>query len=392
MSTIQKTLTASALAGALASSAPAASSNAFFRVWAYGDAHVGTDLKRGRESLALAIRQSEGREGGQGFDWDIALDVGDNSGGQKVPEDGEGRELVRQYGALQKHRRGQIYNVCGNHDRSGLKEPEAWWFKKWVDPTGEYPEHSGVRQAERPYPVEGTWERYSFRVGNLLFLMMSDINEPSQTIGRGDLGGNPAGVVRQATFDWWKRMVEANPDSLIVTVHHYMLKDTTTASGEWEGFRKMPDGTLKPGYHGYFPQGAPRGASYLYFVGGQPDAQAFERYLEAHPGAIALWIGGHTHPLHPDDMAGGKPLIATKWGVHFLNVAALTEHHNNRGRDPAISRLLTFEEGSDKVRVQCRLHSDVFRPAGWYEPAERVLALKRAFKRDFPEKKIDNPR
>jgi hypothetical protein len=48
-----------------------------------------------------------------------------------------------------------------------------------------------VDAAKRPYPVTGTWERSSFWIGNLLFLMMSDINEPSQSIGRGPLGGNP---------------------------------------------------------------------------------------------------------------------------------------------------------------------------------------------------------
>jgi hypothetical protein len=380
MTTLKKIAVQTLAVGALSASAEPAATNSVFRVWAYGDAHVGTDLRKGRESLAAAIRQSEGKGKGPGFAWDIALDVGDNSGGQKVPEDDEGRELVRQYGALTQHAREAIYSVCGNHDRSGLAEPEAWWFRKWVDPLGEHPESSGVTAARRPYPVEGTWERYSFRVGNLLFLMMSDINEPSQKVGRGDLGGNPAGVVRGETFAWWKRMVEANPGSLIITVHHYMLKETTLASGEWEGMTPLPGGGYKSGYHGYFPKGAPQGASYLYFVDGVPDAQAFERYLEAHPGAIALWIGGHTHPDNPDDASGGKPLIATKRGVHFLNVAGLTEYHNN-GPRAALSRLLSFEDGSDRVRVQCYLHSDAYRPEGWYEPAEKTLQLPRPFRR-----------
>ncbi|MHC4883781.1 MAG: hypothetical protein ACYTGH_01705, partial [Planctomycetota bacterium] len=194
-----------------------------FNLWAFGDAHVGTDLRNGRESLADAIRQSEGRDPETpGFDWELALDVGDNSGGQSVPEDEEGRELVRQFGALQKHPREAVYSLCGNHDRSGLSEEPAWWWQKYVDPMGAFPEHSGVDKARRPYAVEGTWERYSFRVGNLLFLVMSDINEPSQTLGRGDLGGNPAGVVSGETFAWWKGMVEANPESIIITAHHYM--------------------------------------------------------------------------------------------------------------------------------------------------------------------------
>src|SRR6266404_3762045 len=65
-----------------------------FRVWVFSDAHVGRDLKNGpRESLADAIRQSESASG---FDWDIALDLGDMSGEVGLPKDSEGKEIVRQ--------------------------------------------------------------------------------------------------------------------------------------------------------------------------------------------------------------------------------------------------------------------------------------------------------
>ena len=65
------------------------------RLWASGCCHVGTDLRvSGRESLADAIRQSEygGDQGGQPFDWDIAVHLGDFSGNQgpgSVPYDAE---------------------------------------------------------------------------------------------------------------------------------------------------------------------------------------------------------------------------------------------------------------------------------------------------------------
>lgn len=356
------------------------------RIWAFSDAHVGTDLKRKRESLADAIRQSEndGATGTAGFDWDIAVDAGDMSGGQDTPKDPEGEEVVRQFGVLKKHRREAVYSVCGNHDRSGLSEPPAWWWRKWVDPTGEHPEHSKVDRSRRPYPVEGTWERYSFRVGNLLFLMMSDINEPTQKVGRGDLGGNPGGVVSGETFEWWKRMVEANPESIIISVHHYVLKNTTVASGEWEGMRKDENGKWRGHYHGHKEKGTPSGASYLCWVGSQFDAQAFEKYLEAHPGAIHLWMGGHTHTV-PDDNYGGKSLLERKWGVDFLNVSALTQYHNGRQTSAPMSRLLTFQPGSDEVRVQCWLHTAAYAPLGWYGKAEKVLRLGRAFQWKTPD-------
>lgn len=67
-----------------------------FSLWASGDSHVGTDKKRGRESLAEAIRQSEfgdAKLGAPAFDWDIALHVGDFSGNQGSPKDDEGKVI-----------------------------------------------------------------------------------------------------------------------------------------------------------------------------------------------------------------------------------------------------------------------------------------------------------
>jgi len=352
-----------------------------FRIWVLSDSHVGTDKENGRESLADAIRHSE-----SDFDWDIALQLGDLSGAFGVPADPEGEEVVRQYSALRSHKREAIYDLAGNHDRSGLDEPDAWWWQKWADPLGQHTRYSGVDAVRRPYPVEGTWERYSFRVGNLLFLMMSDRNEPSQKIGRGTLGGNPGGVVTAETFGWWKHMIESNRDSNIISAHHYVLKNTTVASGDWEGMRKDANGHWQTYYHGYFEPGTPIGASYLYWVGGKRDSASFESYLAAHPGAVQFWLGGHTH-TNPDDTCGGKSHIETKWGTHFMNACALTlyhgtghdkDGHDHPGRVP-MSRLFTLEEGSNMVRVQCYLHTSGFGKQGWYPRAERRLALSQPF-------------
>lgn len=369
--------------GAASSSLPAAGASSDtpprqFRLWATSDAHVGTDLKHGRESLAEAIAQSEGRGPGPGFDWDIALHLGDFSGNQGAPKDEEGAEVVRQFGALRQHHRAQCYGLAGNHDATFKDEETQWWFRKWIDPTGENTRRSGVDATARPYPITGTWERYQFRVGNILFLMMSDRNDVGPPVGRGDRGGYPAGAVTSETFAWWKEQVEANPESIVVSAHHHMLKETTVASGEWEGFVRDKAGNWKSNYHGYYPEGGPKGASYLYWLDNTPDAQAFEGYLAEHPGAIDLWLGGHTH-TGPEDRTGGRSHIERKWGVNFTNVSALTRYHVSNHTVP-MSRLFTFTEGSRQVRVQCYLHTDQFQPVGWYEPAERLLELGKAFR------------
>src|SRR5688500_9438104 len=131
-----------------------------FRIWVASDPHVGRDIMYGRESLADAIRDSERPETNEAeaFNWDIGLMLGDFCGSHRLPEDSEGAEVVKQFGALRKHRREDIYELVGNHDASGPDEPTQWWFKKWIDPLGENTKYSGVDPSRRPYPIDGTWE------------------------------------------------------------------------------------------------------------------------------------------------------------------------------------------------------------------------------------------
>ncbi len=355
------------------------------RVWAFADSHVGTDITFERESLAEAIRQSEygGEIGGTAFEWDIALSLGDFAGGFGVPTDEEGEELVRQFSALDIHRREDIYSVAGNHDATTYTEPTQWWFRKWIDPLGENSEFSGVDSENRQYPITGSWERYSFRIGNLLFLMMSDRNDLPPPVGRGpinagqEIGGYPAGAVTGETFTWWQQAIDDNPDAIIVSAHHHMLKETTTGSGPWEGFTIQEDGSRRSLYHGINPGGAPEGASYLYFLDEEPDAMAFENYLADSPNAIDIWMGAHTH-ISPARETGGRKYLERKWGVNFINVAALSRYHNPLIVPPS-SRLLTFTEGSDQVKVQYYLHTNDFYYQGWYADAEMTITISKPF-------------
>ena len=346
-----------------------------FRLWVGGCAHLSTDLRIGRESLADAIRDSErgGDEGGPAFDWDIMLHLGDLKGDQGAPTDADGKLYLQQLGVAEKHGREHFYNLLGNHDASGPDEPTQWWFRKWIDPTGENTAVSGVDNAARPFPVTGTWERFSFEVGNLLFLMMGDRNDGGPPAGRAERGGYPAGKITGETLAWWREMLESHPDRIIVSCHHHMLEGTTSASGLGEGV--MDDPHTGRRYHGCFEDGAPDGASFIWFLDDIPPARAFESYLEANPGAIDLWLGGHTH-CFPDDTFGGRSLIERKWDAWFINCAAITQCH--AGKAP-LTRLITFEHGSDEIRVQCYLHSSVFAPEGWWEPGERRLRLSRPF-------------
>ena len=56
-----------------------------------------------RRASPMRLRQSEegGELGGPAFRWDIALDLGDNAGLWDLPDDEQGKEVVRQLGVLE---------------------------------------------------------------------------------------------------------------------------------------------------------------------------------------------------------------------------------------------------------------------------------------------------
>ena len=367
-----------------------------FRVWATSCSHVPADVLRGRKSLASAIQQSEGLvKNAPGFDWDIMIDAGDLCAHQDPPGDNDGQELLRQYRALTKHRREQIYNVPGNHDAPYYDHGPGSWFRKWGDPLGENTEFSGVDPQRRPFPVEGNWERYKFQAGNILFLMLADRNDAPTPVGRGhskekNSGGFPAGAVTRKTFNWWKQQVLDNQDKIIITMHHHVLRDTTIASGRGEGH---------PRYHG--SSGSAEGSSYLYYIIEKDDpddfqytkdAHVFEDFLDAFQkkhgrGAIDLWVGGHTHVKNPDDTWGAKTISETRWGVTFLQVAALTRYH--AGALP-LSRVIKFTEGSSSIQADVYLHQGTYKknPIGWYEPAAETFPLRHKFIAPAPIKTL----
>jgi hypothetical protein len=159
-----------------------------------------------------------------------------------------------------------------------------------------------------------------------------------------------------------------------------MLRNTTVASGEWEGMRRDANGAWASWYHGYYPESTPQGASYLYWVDSKPDSGAFENFLDAKPGRLDIWLGAHTH-TQPDDTYGGKSHIEKKWGTTFVNVSGLTAFHG-RFVENQIPRswLLTFTDGSDEVTARCYLHGNQYAPQGWYPKNDRVIKLSKKFR------------
>ncbi|MCH8332186.1 MAG: metallophosphoesterase, partial [Bacteroidetes bacterium] len=345
-----------------------AQTNDRINIWITSDAHVWVDYKNyGRKSIEQAIAQSEGRDSTNAlpFPWEIMLSLGDFASSHEDPTDIEGEMARDQLNSGVDHIREQIYTLIGNHDANQSDKPENIWFRTYIDPLGENTSVSGVDSSKRPYPVTGTYERYSFQLGNVLFLMLGDRNDfPVEQGGRGiSTGGYPAGKITMETFNWWKDMVENNQDKIIITCHHHMIRSTTMGSGPYEGVN----------FHGVYPGGFEEGTSYLYFVGDDKNSNLIVDYLRNNHGAIDMWIGGHTHIRTPDAVYNDKTYAEEKFGVMFINASSLARFNIST------SRLLSFFKGSNVARLNMYLHTPYKGVRDWYKPAKRLIKLKHPF-------------
>jgi hypothetical protein len=341
-------------------------------IWIYGCPHEAKDIQYGYKSLETAIRHSISSEFGP---WDVAIDLGDHAATQTPPTDEEGVETTRQRWSAGGEVAHKIYPLSGNHCRNHSSDPSGAWFRKYLDPLGENTKYSGITNSGRPYPITGNWERYKIQIGNIVILMMSDVNRPL-TAHRGDpgYGGDPGGVVSQSTFDWWKNEVEnyRNGPEIVLSCHHYLLKETTIATGEYEG-SKVVDGVRVGHFHGLGDSNG-QYTSYLAYVDESRDDMQFINHLSAHNGDVAMWFGAHTH-VKPGIKISNRSLVEEKYGCTFVNAGSLTAHHGVAGHLYPRSRKLTLTDGSSTASLGQYFHTNTdFSNKGWW-PTPRAVNL-----------------
>lgn len=363
------------------------------------------------KSFNRAVRQSKGLDSrAQAFDWDVIIDVGDWTASQNPPSNEEGEHVAKVLNETFGKDRGRFFTVAGNHDGEACGWKPGDFTQKYVNPLGEsqFAATSGFEQKERPqdndfrqlldYP--GTrWDRYLVRTGNVVWIMMGDRNEFDElAIARNDLsgqyqagrgsdgglpkGGYPSGAVTLDTFQWWKQVVEDKQFSndILITVHHHMpaLTTITTEDGE-------------PGeFHGKSGSVGPNGeiGGQLYWIreynkegkeiNQYAQTRPFINYLKDNPGAIAAWVGGHSHIHTSDQEINGRGIHVRKYGVSFISIGAITDSHAPGVNQ--MSRLLTFVEGSDEAMVNVYIHrSSNKHGLGWDTTAVRKVELGKKF-------------
>jgi len=342
-------------------------------VWVFGCSHVTHDVSGGFNTVRDAIADAEA----VGFD--IAVNLGDVTG-LGLPSADDGAVWLSQVNSgLSSHIAEDIYSICGNHDRTAERGVNSGsWFRRFVDPLGEFPRQSGINKARRPYAINGDWQRYNIKIGNLRLLFISDINR-SKNPGRSNTDGDPGGVVTSGTVKWWESQLSRASDAgeIAITFAHYLPRDTTTATGRYEGGTLDDAGNYSPFYHG---PGSTMGkcSSYLAFVDSK-EGRPFIDYMEQNPGLCALWVGAHNH-VKPEKEVGGKGHVETLHGCTFIQNGALTRLHHSRAKERyPRSQFFTFTSGSSTASMRTYYHEDTDYSSRGLAQASTALSLPRAF-------------
>ena len=149
-------------------------------------------------------------------------------------------------------------------------------------------------------------DHYGVRVGNVLFLLLSDESTASKT------------DISDMAFQWWREAVRNNQQDIIITVTHAQLRH----SGLFASF--VPSRRIA-------------------------DSVRFEKVLRQEK--VAIWASGHSHL--PQGMWGTISIEPELGGTCFVNVSAIREDSFMDSQ----SRFFFFEDGSDVVWIRSRNHT-----------------------------------
>jgi len=219
------------------------------------------------------------------------------------------------YFAQTGHNQSELYNLLGNHDWSGASfgGPHYHAWKKLDD----------INVSDRPFPIlegitnETNWN-YTFQIGNVLFIMLSDDNATADGSG---LRTHNQGVITNATFNWWKNLVINNQDKIIITCSHQPLEGTVVYS------------SLDVG-------------SYI------KNSSRFLDVMENY--TVDFWLNGHQHDDPWDVDSNGWTLVRKIGNTTFINVAAILKR-GNVGTSYS-SRFFTFTNGSNILQMKVYDH------------------------------------
>ena len=367
-----------------------------FTLWATSDAHIVREALAEsvdpaavpRESMRIAVEQADSHAG---FNYDIGVHLGDLLDYDYETIAGFKKYVAQlNYSSKDKH---CWYHVGGNNDENSVLNDgmsiDNEYYRKYIDPAGEFTDISGIDNAKRPYPVTGTYERYYFDVGNIRFLFLSDRNDLPAPYGRGAGGFFVDGAITLDTYKWLVEQIIKNPDRIIAVHCHHPLKDTTIGTGIDESWL----GQYMTGYNPNNKNNPERRLqSTLHQVYNVDDFNSpkFKNLLSQNTGIVDMWVSGHVHHL-VEEIFNGKGKYAHAYGGHHFNVGTICRYRHFANTISAQSTLFTFTAGSNQLDSKVYVHDHPSIRQGFYEPEHRILTLKKAFCKKYSPRSINIP-
>jgi len=248
-------------------SVQAEQTNKTFRVWVLTDTHAGGSSYgiNNTEVLKDALRDSEND---WGFDWDIALILGDLT---ENSTETEYKDFINTFKVLTRHRREDFFIIPGNHDTDAAIDI----YKQYIDPLGRNGYYSGMDNAYRAFYLENVSDDlngYTIRVGNTLFVLMSPTWSNNNYY----------------KYSWWDSIVSNTPSDMnILCFSHHYLFDSGIFSLAYRPIR---------------------------------NSGLFSSWLQDHPGRIDAWLSGH---IHWDYNLPDTTYVSSNWGTTFIDAASL---------------------------------------------------------------------
>jgi hypothetical protein len=327
-----------------------------FPIWFFGCPHTPADKANGRNSISQSIFEVER------FRPKYAFSGGDywsNQGSAELTNPADvlsGQDIAAQLGSGTILTREMIDEGIGNHD-AGVNNYDV--YRRYVDPMGENTAYSGVNNALRPYPRTGDWRRRATLIGNVLFLIIPDANGDGCSpcgFPAAPTGGYPSGSWLEADYLWFEAQVLANTGKTIIVITHHLLKNTTIATGDFEG--------VNGGFHGSTGQPIASGNLYNIIVDSttfEADQSRIQTFLNANPGAVSAWIAEHTHYNVGETYAGRTWYFVDANGMYNINPGGLTRFHVVKQPQSGVG---FFREGSATMKFIKMHHGGYYRYPG----------------------------
>lgn len=349
-----------------------------FNIWAFSDTHVSNGPTQ-EAHLANAIADANSL-----MNFDIVVNGGDTFSRGFIG-DSFGTTIVNVLDNLTAngHSISDIYSIMGNHDDTGLSDPEAeanYYWKRYIDSSGSFPGTSKIVNANRPYqirPLGSTnYASYYIEVGNMLMIFLGDRNDGDPPAGENGIvgGGTPydglvGGALTSTEWNAFTSLVEANKNKIILVTSHQPPYESTTRSG----FQEFWD-SLYPGldYDAAFtyPE-ANRYAGCIGYIEQTLSISTIDTWLQANSQYIDLWMHGHCH-RSIGEIYNGRTRKENKFDMTVLNICSV---QGSPGE--VLSNLISIEGRALTSKTYVHDTWQGSAPVGWYDPEEFTMQLKR---------------